>query len=112
MWNLYGTSKLFDAVDPTLEGKFPEEEANRLLQIGLLCVQASAELRPTMPIVVKMLTYQHEIPEPKQPPFLNTTSSSSEMMSPLNKAGTPYFQSGSNTNSSGNNMTESFIEPR
>lgn len=100
-------------MDPILQGMFPEEEANRVLQIGLLCVQASAETRPSMSGVVKMLNYnQQEIPKPAQPPFLNPTGNSSEM-SPLEPAGgTPYFQSDSNTLSSGNEMTQSFIEPR
>nr|XP_028947576.1 cysteine-rich receptor-like protein kinase 2 isoform X2 [Malus domestica] len=71
-WDLYGTCRLREAVDPLLEGKFENEEASRLLQIGLLCVQASAELRPAMSLVVKMLTENLEIPQPTQPPFLNS----------------------------------------
>ncbi|KAL3501159.1 hypothetical protein ACH5RR_035608 [Cinchona calisaya] len=110
IWNLYGTGKLCEAVDPSLQGNFIEEEASRLLQIGLLCVQASAELRPSMSVVVKMLNNQHEIPKPTQPPFLNSSSSSE--ISPLNRSGSPYFQSESCTRSSGNDITDSFIEPR
>ncbi|KAL2519552.1 Cysteine-rich receptor-like protein kinase 3 [Abeliophyllum distichum] len=72
VWNLYGAGKLSEAVDPSLENKFQEDEASRVLQIGLICVQASAELRPSMSIVVKMLTENHEIPQSTQPPFLNS----------------------------------------
>ncbi|XP_071929006.1 cysteine-rich receptor-like protein kinase 3 isoform X1 [Coffea arabica] len=108
-WKLYGTGKLGEAVEPSLQGNFIIEEASRLLQIGLLCVQASAELRPSMSVVVKMLNNQHEIAQPTQPPFINSSSSD---ISPLNRSGTPYFQSDSYTQSSGNDMTDSFIEAR
>ena len=73
VWNLYGIGRICEAVDPALEGQFQEEEASRLLQIGLLCVQASAELRPSMSTVVKMLSDNHEIPQPTHPPFLNSS---------------------------------------
>ncbi|KAK7834317.1 cysteine-rich receptor-like protein kinase 3 [Quercus suber] len=74
VWNLYGIGRVCEAVDPALEGQFQEEEASRLLQIGLLCVQASAELRPSMSTVVKMLFDNQEIPQPTHPPFLNSSS--------------------------------------
>ncbi|XP_023914600.2 cysteine-rich receptor-like protein kinase 3 isoform X2 [Quercus suber] len=73
VWNLYGTGKLCEAVDPILEANFEEVEASRLLQVGLLCAQASAELRPSMSVVVKMLTDNHEIPQPTPPPFINSS---------------------------------------
>lgn len=109
MWNLYGSGRLSEAVDPKLEGNFQENEASRLLQIGLLCAQASAELRPSMSNVVKMLVEEHDIPKPEQPPFLN---SSSGEISPFNKGGTYHSQPDSNTQSSGNSMTQSWIDPR
>lgn len=111
VWNLYGTGRLSEAVDPTLDGNFQEEEASQLLQIGLLCVQASAELRPAMSVVVKMLTNSHEILQPTQPPpFLNPGSSSeiSSHSKPVNYSS----QAESCTQSSGNSMTQSWIEPR
>ena len=109
VWNHYGSGRICDAVDPRLEGNFQLEEASRLFQIGLLCVQASAELRPAMSMVVKMLTDNHQIiPQPTQPPFLNT---SIEIKRGTSSTGY-NSQQGSNTQSSGNNMTESWIEPR
>ncbi|KAL6969425.1 hypothetical protein U1Q18_029137 [Sarracenia purpurea var. burkii] len=110
VWNLYGLGTLTEAVDSSLEGKFKEEEANRLLQIGLLCVQASAELRPSMSMVVKMLKDNRDIPRPTQPPFLN--SSSSAKTSQFNQSRTDHSRPDSYTQSSGNNITESFMEPR
>ncbi|TQD83175.1 hypothetical protein C1H46_031280 [Malus baccata] len=109
-WDLYGTCRLCDAVDPLLEGKFENEEASRLLQIGLLCVQASAELRPAMSLVVKMLTENLEIPQPTQPPFLN--SGSAEFNRKIPSRNFNSLPAESNTQSSKNSMTQSWIEPR
>ncbi|KAH1154489.1 hypothetical protein GLYMA_18G141700v4 [Glycine max] len=108
VWSLYGSNRLSEVVDPTLEGAFPAEVACQLLQIGLLCAQASAELRPSMSVVVKMVNNDHEIPQPTQPPFMNSGSSE------FGKSGLPgyNFQPGSNTQSSGNTISESEIEPR
>ena len=109
VWNLRGTGRACEAVDPALEGKFQEEEASRLLQIGLLCVQASAELRPSMSTVVKMLSDNHELPQPTQPPFLNSSSAEISTFIPLR---TYNSHPESDTQSSANNMTESGIDPR
>jgi hypothetical protein len=50
-----------------------------VLQIGLLCTQASAALRPSMSEVVEMLNNEEcVIPSPKQPPFLNASVLSSD----------------------------------
>lgn len=109
VWNLYGEGRLCEAVDPSLQGNFVEEEALILLQVGLLCAQASAELRPCMSSVVKMLIDKNEIPQPKQPPFLNSTNPE---ISLFNQPGTGYIHPDSSTQSSGNSMTQSWIEPR
>ncbi|KAI5352293.1 hypothetical protein L3X38_005184 [Prunus dulcis] len=109
-WDLYGRGRLCSAVDPLLEGKFDEEEASRLLQIGLLCVQASAELRPAMSLVVKMLTENPEIPQPTQPPFLN--SGSAEFGRQIPSGTFKTLPDSNNTHSSRNSMTQSWIEPR
>ncbi|KAI4328200.1 hypothetical protein L6164_020574 [Bauhinia variegata] len=109
VWSLYRSDKLCDIVDPTLEGNYQAEEACRLLKIGLLCAQASAELRPSMSAVVKMITSNDEIPQPTQPPFLVSTSE--EFGTPT----TPYkLEPGSHSQSSGNSnsMTDSLLQPR
>ena len=127
VWNLYGIGRVCEAVDPALEGQFQEEEASRLLQIGLLCVQASAELRPSMSTVVKMLSDNHDIPQPTHPPFLNSSSAEISQSRPsrtyhsqpesythsLGRPSRTYnSQPESYTHSSGNNSTENGIEPR
>ncbi|XP_058091863.1 cysteine-rich receptor-like protein kinase 3 isoform X2 [Magnolia sinica] len=107
VWNLYTLNKLPEAVDPRLGGRFQEEDASRVLCIGLLCTQASAESRPSMPTVVKMLTDNAMIPSPTQPPFL---SSNTELpfMRPENHHSRPE----SSSHSSGNSMTVTLLGGR
>lgn len=72
VWQLYRTSRLTEAADPCLRDKFPEKEVSDVLQIGLLCTQASVALRPSMDEIIQLLTDKDcEIPIPKQPPFLS-----------------------------------------
>jgi len=105
VWSLYGSNKLCDIVDTMLEGNYPAEEAYKLLKIGLLCAQASAELRPAMSVVVKMINNNHEITQPTQPPFLNGSSAeSSKSILPGNS-----FHPRSYTQSSDDSITESLI---
>ncbi|KAF8399735.1 hypothetical protein HHK36_015606 [Tetracentron sinense] len=108
VWNLYRLGRLHEAVDSTLEGRFKKNEASQVLQIGLLCTQASAELRPSMSMVVKMLTDNHEIPRSMQPPFLNSNITESSYSPP----GAHDFMPESCIQSPDNDMTESWIEPR
>ncbi|RDX57790.1 Cysteine-rich receptor-like protein kinase 3, partial [Mucuna pruriens] len=106
VWSLYGSNRLCDIVDPILEGSYPAEEACKLLKIGLLCAQASAELRPPMSIVVEMINNNHEITQPTQPPFLNC--SSAEFSKPILPGDS--FQPRSYIHSSEDSMTESLMQ--
>ncbi|KAG5153443.1 hypothetical protein AAZX31_05G005200 [Glycine max] len=73
VWKLYQSNRLGEAVDPGLGEDFPAREASRVFQIGLLCTQASASLRPSMTQVVSILSNSNlDVPIPKQPPFLNS----------------------------------------
>ncbi|XP_010552664.1 PREDICTED: cysteine-rich receptor-like protein kinase 3 [Tarenaya hassleriana] len=110
VWSLYGTRTLREAVDPIMGDNFDVEEAKRVMKIGLLCVQAAFDQRPAMSSVVKMMTGREEIPEPTQPPFLNTASAeSSRVFSP-----TSYLphKDQSQSSASRNSITESFMDPR
>ncbi|XXG84034.1 hypothetical protein AAC387_Pa10g1648 [Persea americana] len=107
VWNLYMSNRLSEAVDPALEGSYLGADASRVLQIGLLCTQASAELRPSMSIVVKMLTANISIPSPTQPPFL-----SSNVEIPSGFRETNHSRLESSTQSSGNTMSVSLFDPR
>ncbi|TXG50244.1 hypothetical protein EZV62_022768 [Acer yangbiense] len=74
VWRHHKANKITQSIDPGLRGRFPENEASKVLQIGLLCTQASVSLRPTMCQVVQMLKDKDfTIPSPKQPPFLNAS---------------------------------------
>ncbi|EEF51974.1 BRASSINOSTEROID INSENSITIVE 1-associated receptor kinase 1 precursor, putative [Ricinus communis] len=74
VWKHYKARTLAEAIDPALKDEHPGKDAENVLQIGLLCTQASASLRPSMTEVVEMLTNKEcEIPTPMQPPFLNAS---------------------------------------
>ncbi|OMO69441.1 hypothetical protein COLO4_29058 [Corchorus olitorius] len=74
VWTLYRSNRLCEAVDPNIRDDMSEKEAANVLQIGLLCTQASVPLRPSMAQVVQMLTDKaYEVPLPNQPPFLNSS---------------------------------------
>ncbi|KAL7265100.1 hypothetical protein ACSBR1_002953 [Camellia fascicularis] len=60
-WEMYKANNLVALVDPVLNGDFPEEEAIRFLEVGLLCVQETSSLRPSMSRAVKMLTNEIDI---------------------------------------------------
>lgn len=73
IWKLYRSNRLLEAVDPCLGDDFPATESSRVLQIGLLCTQASPSLRPSMDEVVELLSNSNgDVPSPNQPPFLST----------------------------------------
>ncbi|KAJ4840195.1 hypothetical protein Tsubulata_002946 [Turnera subulata] len=79
VWKHYKAETITSSIDSGLYGRFSEKEAARVLQIGLLCTQASPTLRPSMEEIVQMLTDSEcEIPSPKQPPFLNASVLSPE----------------------------------
>ncbi|KAM7509892.1 hypothetical protein LguiB_008767 [Lonicera macranthoides] len=108
IWKLYKAEKLAESVDPRLKDDFPIREASNVLQIGLLCTQASAALRPSMDEVVQMLTHRDcEIPSPNQPPFLSArmndpagSASSSSINSLISSALTKIDASSTSTESS------------
>ncbi|XP_073151275.1 putative serine/threonine-protein kinase isoform X2 [Henckelia pumila] len=59
-WELYSGKNLSKLVDSALNGDFPKKEAVRFLKVGLLCVQESTRLRPSMSAVLKMLNNEIE----------------------------------------------------
>jgi len=74
-WRLYNEERALEVMDPTLEGSYSWEEGIRVIQIGLLCIQAEAVLRPSMSRVVSMLTSETEhLPSPTGPAFINLAS--------------------------------------
>ncbi|MCE3215187.1 hypothetical protein HAX54_001216 [Datura stramonium] len=105
VWKLYTTNQVTKALDPNLKDDFPLEEASKVLKVGLLCTQASVTLRPSMSDVIQMLTtFGQPIPEPCQPPFLNScriiTSLVSNTLSKLDESCTSTIENSSNMQSS------------
>ncbi|KAJ8633387.1 hypothetical protein MRB53_026723 [Persea americana] len=66
---------LLELVDPNLGSKFSVEEATLILNVALLCTNASPTLRPTMSSVVSMLEGHTAIQPPISGPGLSSASS-------------------------------------
>ncbi|KAL8509998.1 hypothetical protein ACS0TY_016999 [Phlomoides rotata] len=74
-WTLHKADKSYELVDTSLGDSFDISEALRSIHVGLLCVQAGPEDRPSMSSVVFMLGNEVALPEPKQPAFFGETHS-------------------------------------
>lgn len=65
-------------MDPTLIDSYSRNEVIRCFQIGLLCVQEDVDARPSMALVLTMLTsHSVSIALPKEPPFYYDSKSRS-----------------------------------
>ncbi|KAK4362480.1 hypothetical protein RND71_017721 [Anisodus tanguticus] len=74
VWRNYKLNKITESIDSRLLSDFQEEEASRVLQLGLLCTQTRRFSRPSMSQVVTILRNEEiEIPVPMQPPFQNSS---------------------------------------
>ncbi|PSS20909.1 G-type lectin S-receptor-like serine/threonine-protein kinase [Actinidia chinensis var. chinensis] len=74
-WELWIEGRSLELIDSALADSWPRIEVMRCVQIGLLCVQESAEDRPTMPEVLSMLTNESvALPTPKQRPLVAIAS--------------------------------------
>ncbi|RCV06446.1 hypothetical protein SETIT_1G162900v2 [Setaria italica] len=56
VWRLHGERRVLDAVDPRLAGEFDEEDAERLLLLGLACSHPNAGERPKTKAIMQNLT--------------------------------------------------------
>ncbi|XP_022934185.1 cysteine-rich receptor-like protein kinase 42 [Cucurbita moschata] len=107
VWDLYKSGRLSEAIDSCLNKDYPAKEAMDVLQIGLLCTQALASLRPSMATVVKLLSSEGErkVSIPEQPPFLNPCGASrrscrvSSLVSKLEVSSGTSTDSGSSSSS-------------
>ncbi|XP_059303957.1 cysteine-rich receptor-like protein kinase 42 [Lycium ferocissimum] len=74
VWRNYKLNKITESIDSRLMSDFQEQEASRVLQLGLLCTQTRRFSRPSMSQVVTILRNEEiEIPVPVQPPFQNSS---------------------------------------
>ncbi|KAI4329894.1 hypothetical protein MLD38_028227 [Melastoma candidum] len=111
VWLMYRSGRLAEVVDGSLDF-FPEEVACLALRVGLLCVQAAPELRPTMSMVVRMLKEECEIPEPSQPPFLSSSISLSSQQDVSARRYDSRVEESDGLSSSSCDGTESFTNAR
>ncbi|CAN4088109.1 unnamed protein product [Withania somnifera] len=74
VWRNYKLNKITESIDSRLMSDFQEQEASRVLQLGLLCTQTKRFSRPSMSQVVTILRNKDiEIPATMQPPFQNSS---------------------------------------
>lgn len=90
IWGHYTSRTLMEMLDPYLSGQCSDEQVLNVFHVGLLCTQASPNLRPPMWKVVEMLNSKgRDLPLPSQPPFINVSGaefshvSSSSSKSPV-----------------------------
>ncbi|KAF2320600.1 hypothetical protein GH714_028857 [Hevea brasiliensis] len=89
VWDLYGSGKLFEAVDQKLYGDFDREAMKRLMIVGLSCAHPHYQLRPKIGEAMNMLKFIEEpytlpanFPQPTHPiPSGSLTSSDSSNFS-------------------------------
>ncbi|KAL5739719.1 hypothetical protein ACOSP7_028611 [Xanthoceras sorbifolium] len=65
LWELYRKGQILGAADSRLEGKFSEEEMECVLTLGLACCHPNPHLRPSMKLVLQVLS--GEAPPPQVP---------------------------------------------
>ncbi|KAL8510582.1 hypothetical protein ACS0TY_017414 [Phlomoides rotata] len=68
-WTMYKEERLWELVDASLGDSIDKSQVLRSIHVGLLCVQARPEDRPSMSSVVFMLGNKDELPGAKQPAF-------------------------------------------
>jgi len=64
VWRLHGAGRVLEAVDPRLGGAFDEEEAARLLLLGLACSHTNPRRRPTAQAILQNLQTRSVPPLP------------------------------------------------
>ncbi|XP_030548284.1 G-type lectin S-receptor-like serine/threonine-protein kinase CES101 [Rhodamnia argentea] len=76
-WNLLKEGNCMEFMDQTLATSCSENSVERLVQLGLLCVQERPMYRPTMSDVVSMLHNEAmPLPLPREPAFLTRKTDS------------------------------------
>lgn len=61
VWKLYETNEVLEIVDESMGDEYDKEEVLRMIQLGLLCTQASVAQRPSMSEIVAMLVSKRDI---------------------------------------------------
>ncbi|KQJ98961.1 probable L-type lectin-domain containing receptor kinase S.5 [Brachypodium distachyon] len=67
VWRLHRDGRAIEAVDPRLEGEFDEDDAERLLMLGLACSHPTPSERPKAQAILQILL--RAMLPPQVPPF-------------------------------------------
>ncbi|KAF7126527.1 hypothetical protein RHSIM_Rhsim11G0140700 [Rhododendron simsii] len=86
VWDLYGMGRLLEAVDAKLGSDFDEQQAERLMIVGLWCAHPDLNFRAKIRQAIHVLNFEAPLPilPPKLPALsffslpLNTTTTSSD----------------------------------
>ncbi|MFS7943485.1 putative protein kinase RLK-Pelle-DLSV family [Helianthus anomalus] len=68
-WRMYKEDRSMELIDSTLDEPVDPSQVLRSIEVGLLCVQESADDRPDMSSVVQMLGSEGALQKSKQPTF-------------------------------------------
>ncbi|KAH7853111.1 hypothetical protein Vadar_033394 [Vaccinium darrowii] len=70
VWSFYGKGQLFEAVDEDLTMEYDEDQAERLMVVGLWCCHPDLKLRPSIRQAINVLTFEALLPDlPSQMPI-------------------------------------------
>ncbi|XP_019459040.1 PREDICTED: L-type lectin-domain containing receptor kinase S.4-like isoform X2 [Lupinus angustifolius] len=62
IWDRYKEGRIFDVIDPKLNGNFDENEVLLVLKLGMICSNDDPNVRPSMRQVVRYLDGEVELP--------------------------------------------------
>ncbi|CAL0304482.1 unnamed protein product [Lupinus luteus] len=62
IWDRYKEGRIFDVIDPKLNGNFDENEVLLVLKLGMICSNDDPNVRPSMKQVVSYLDGEVELP--------------------------------------------------
>ncbi|XP_019156170.1 PREDICTED: G-type lectin S-receptor-like serine/threonine-protein kinase At4g27290 isoform X2 [Ipomoea nil] len=101
VWKLYKENRELELIDEHLAPSCDLSQAQRSIQVGLLCVQQHPEDRPIMSSVVIMLSNDSTLPEAKEPGFFTER-----------RASESNYSSSTQGESSRNECSISLLDPR
>ncbi|XP_026664332.2 G-type lectin S-receptor-like serine/threonine-protein kinase SD1-1 isoform X2 [Phoenix dactylifera] len=73
-WTLWKENRVEELIEPSLGNSLSYSEVLKCIQVGLLCVQENPTDRPTISLVVSMLSSNANLPSPKQAAFFGGRS--------------------------------------
>ncbi|XP_028785264.1 L-type lectin-domain containing receptor kinase IX.1-like [Neltuma alba] len=62
VWDLYGSGRILEAVDPRLQGDFDHDQVECLMLVGLWCAHPDQNRRPSIRQAIHVLNFEAKIP--------------------------------------------------